>query len=236
MTTGMENKIMKKALLITFALAIAVATVPMFAAFEAHVINVTAHIENALRVHTEELAFGTVFPQEYLELNFDIDLSDSFQGQDRVGVVEYVIKQKPKCICTEAGILDKLCVEGEHAAVNYWNDECPAGFEEMLDLCEFLSKTDAPWDDEGNDTSHPSYFVAGDPDSCRDVSQLPDASGVLIQHDDPTDSWIVDLKVPPVKGNEAQDWPEGCPTVAEDSQDYGCDLWIEVTGIYGDQT
>jgi hypothetical protein len=45
------------------------------------------------------------------------------------------------------------------------------------------------------------------------------------------DAWIVDLKVPPVTGTVGQDWPAGCPTVEEDKQDYGCDLWIEVTGI-----
>jgi len=308
---------MKKALLITFALAIAVATVPMFAAFEAHVINVTAHIENAIRAHTSELAFGTVFPQEYLEKTFDLSLSTSFELQDpvRVNSVSYVIKQKPKCI-NDAG---------EHAAVNYWNDECPDGFEPMLDLCQFLSKNDGDPND-GNDSGHPSYYVEGDPDTCLVVDQPetitssvlnysatgwggwscpanthavagrviensfpmgdegiaepgatiggftypnfphytygtgetgyvavnggtsqsvrievdclangavsnPDAIGTLILGPDSSDSWIVDLKVPPVDGFVAQDWPEGCPVLAADSQDYGCDLWIEVTDI-----
>jgi hypothetical protein len=45
------------------------------------------------------------------------------------------------------------------------------------------------------------------------------------------DLWKVDLKVPPVDGYVGQDWPEGCPTVPENDVDYGCDLWIEVTGI-----
>lgn len=56
----------------------AVATVPMFAAFEAHVINVTATIENALKVNTSAIDFGTVFPQEKLDKDFTVSLSDSF--------------------------------------------------------------------------------------------------------------------------------------------------------------
>jgi hypothetical protein len=87
---------MKKGLLIFGALVIAIAAVPMFAAFEAHVINVTAHIENALSVHPKEIAFGTVFPQEYTTRDFNISLSESFMGADRVDDVQYVIKQKPK--------------------------------------------------------------------------------------------------------------------------------------------
>ena len=55
---------MKKKLLIGFgALAAALIVLPMFAAFEAHVINVTAKIENALGVVTDAIDFGTVFPQ-----------------------------------------------------------------------------------------------------------------------------------------------------------------------------
>ena len=53
---------MKKIFLGLGALALAIAVVPMFAAFEAHVINVTASIENALYVPLKEIKFGTVFP------------------------------------------------------------------------------------------------------------------------------------------------------------------------------
>ena len=53
---------MKKVLLVVGAVVIVLVTVPLFAAFEAHVINVTARIENALYVHPESRDFGTVFP------------------------------------------------------------------------------------------------------------------------------------------------------------------------------
>ena len=52
---------MKKGLLIVGAIAIALATVPMFAAYEAHVINVTAHIENALTTHGGPIALVLSF-------------------------------------------------------------------------------------------------------------------------------------------------------------------------------
>src|SRR3989344_1522917 len=88
----------KKILLGLSAAGTAIALLPLLAAFEAHVINVTAHIENALNVQRDEIPFGTVFPEEHLFSEpFDISLSSSFLEQDRLDDVTYVIKQKPKC-------------------------------------------------------------------------------------------------------------------------------------------
>lgn len=88
---------MKKIVLTLGALATAIAVVPMFAAFEAHVINVTATIENALSVPITPIQFGVVFPQETLVEFLPISLSQSFEREDRVDDVEYIIRQKPKC-------------------------------------------------------------------------------------------------------------------------------------------
>src|SRR3990172_4450063 len=91
---------MKKKLILGLAgLGAVLIMAPLFAAFEAHVINVTAQIENALFVHPESREFGTVFPQEYRKLGFFITFSDSFSAtnQRRVSRIDYVIKQKPKC-------------------------------------------------------------------------------------------------------------------------------------------
>ncbi len=88
---------MKKILLSFVAVATAVALVPMFAAFEAHVVNVTAKIENALSVTTDAIDFGTVFPQEQLDESLTVKLSDSFIAAGRVDDVSYFIRQKPKC-------------------------------------------------------------------------------------------------------------------------------------------
>ena len=88
---------MKKVLLSLSAIGATLVMIPMFAAFEAHVINVTATIENALNVPINELKFGTVFPQEKLDQTFNVSLSQSFQDAVRVDDVDYFIRQKPKC-------------------------------------------------------------------------------------------------------------------------------------------
>ena len=206
-----------------------VASVAAMSAYEAHVINVTAHIENALSVAPKEIEFGTVFPQEYVEEQFTIALSDSFMTETRVDDVEYIINQKTKCWDWD-GTGEKPTTIN-YAPVNYWDDKCPSGFHPMLSLCSFLSKTDADPEDN-NDSDEPSYY---DPktNSCpeRDTGT---AFGRLTKiGNDISDTWIVDLKVPPVEGTIGQDWPVSCAewTVPVDSRDYGCDLWIEVTHI-----
>lgn len=75
---------MKKVLLAIGTLATVLAVIPLFAAFEAHVVNVTARIENALFVPIKSIDFGTVFPQEKLDKTFDVSLSQSFQDETRV--------------------------------------------------------------------------------------------------------------------------------------------------------
>ncbi len=297
-------------------------------AYEAHVINVTAHIENALTVDAKELVFGTVFPQEYVTKDFNVTLSSSFLTAERVDDVDYVIKQKPKCICDDP-TGGEGCQFGKYAPVDYASHECPAGYTAMLSLCPYLSKTDGDPGD-ANDTSHVSYYIDPTPEKpnsgdehCPQPTKIvriqpgfgdggwagwscpagttavgggidsstnpvggngvaapgapavdgfsypvyphytfgvgetgyvvhdlvdgqgnnitfhvdclpnnPDATGRLTKvGQDTSDKWIVDLKVPPVKGFVGQDWPAGCPVVEENDQDYGCDLWIEVTGI-----
>jgi hypothetical protein len=178
-------------------------------AFESHVINVTAHIENALTVNTEHLDFGIVFPQEYIERNFTINLSESFLAENRVDDVEYDIVQKPKPRNPEDW---QYCLQNPDDYVKCYPS-----------LCLFLSKISDK--DPANDIDAPSYFQG---DHCIVPGE---ASGRLAKSEqDESDLWTVDLKVPPITDYVGQDWPVGCPTIdAED--DYGCDLWIEVTGI-----
>ena len=90
-------KIKNKIVLGIAASGTALALIPMFAAFEAHVISVTARIENALSVDTSAIEFGTVFPQEHLlSSGIQVTLSESFLEEGRVDDIDYVIKQKPK--------------------------------------------------------------------------------------------------------------------------------------------
>lgn len=74
---------LKKVGIAAGTVALVIAGAAMFSAFEAHVINVTARIENAISVPQEltGLDFGTVFPQEQLVKNFTLTLSDSFFAQ-----------------------------------------------------------------------------------------------------------------------------------------------------------
>ena len=214
----------------------------MFAAFEAHVVNVTAHIENALAVDPQEIKFGTVFPQEYLEKYFEIGLSESFMAafnsnDQRVQFVDYKIVSKPKCKIV------KPCDDcPTYAAIDFSTHECPAGYEIMNDLCSFLSKM--PADPETGDVGIPSYYDGTANECSVFESVIVDnidtsigiATGKLAACGNPSDMediWTIDLKVPPVRNYVGQDWPESCRewVVEEDGLDYGCDLWVEVTGI-----
>ncbi len=88
---------MNKKILMGLGAALAVvASVAAMSAYEAHVINVIAKIENALTVGTTPIDFGTVFPQEILYRDLTIELSPSFLEDSDADDVDYVIKQKPK--------------------------------------------------------------------------------------------------------------------------------------------
>ena len=212
----------KKALFALLAVVVVSGGVAALSAYEAHIINVTAHIENALAVHPEALEFGTVFPQEYLEKQVTVDMSESFLAEKRVDNIEYVIKQKPKCKAIDS---DNPI---QYAPVDYATHECPDDYKKMLSLCPYLSKMDGDPEDK-NDVGLPSYFQK---DRCIEHPADAKATGRLAKsEEDLADLWIIDLKVPPVEGTVGQDWPAGCPTVEKNNQDYGCDLWIEVTNI-----
>jgi hypothetical protein len=224
------NFMAKKLLMGLLAVLVVAGGVAALSAYEAHVINVTAHIENALTVHPEDIEFGTVFPQEYVEDTFWVALSQSFLDEKTVNDVEYKITQKPKCV-------DRA---GNYYPVDYATHKCPVletgeQTQELPLLCPFLSKLNIEHDvDEGaaeNDKDLPSYYVEYAPDYCV-WPNTGEASGMLVKTiGDYVDSWTVDLKVPPVDGYVGQDWPAGCPTVPTNDITYGCDLWIEITNI-----
>ena len=218
---------------------VAAISASMFAAFEAHIINVTAHIENGLAIDPDPIDFGTVFPQEYLEKTFEISLSDSFLKERRVDDIKYVIKQKLKpCPVIEEGNetipADETCVPDTANET----PENPTGWH-YLSLCPYLSKnnTESDGEESQNDTSHPSYFVPEQPEVPAHCAMPgPDATGILSKKiGDTADSWTIDLKVPPIDGFVGQDWPESCVAsgyfVNSNNVTYGCDLWIEASEI-----
>ncbi len=395
----------KKILRGGIAIAAALAGVVGMSAFEAHVINVTAHIENALGVSAYGIDYGTVFPQEDRTGQFTVSLSDSFKEQGRVDTVAYDIVQKPKqwrdefdgtypehrslswvdpdnngsykeeagklTITTgkdvedlfgpneiasdwtaprkvmlsggnfvaetkaysnpvefyqSAGLLaygqdgdlvrleitkwpmgyvvymesqigkvktgkawsavpgyipangiylrlsregntfkgeyslddvawsepvlqsgnmintlaGKPALVGVAVVSNYATDGYAASFDYLdmngkyQDFCRFLSKTKNPQETGEGDINHPSYY-SGAAAGCIGIGDTrPEASGTLTASDI-SDTWNVGLKVPPIAGYAAQDWPANCRQdwVVPSEADYGCDLWVEVTGISG---
>lgn len=269
------------------ALATTLAVLPLFAAFEAHVINVTARIENALLVPVEPIAFGTVFPQEHLERNLPIALSESFIRENRVDDVEYMIRQKPKCGWTYYDGHDWILV-GEthtgHVVPTLDNSQTPLPIDEsnggtaytvdcgqqtpqptggnfsqltwgqLPMLCPYLSKHENTNDGAvgtvvENDTSLNSFHHPFDVINSS-VVWNDTAHGKLTKiGKDTDDNWVIDLSVPCFGGYCAQDWLKFVQTesgnqnmtqaeadsytqpISNEHKIFGCDLWVEVTGV-----
>jgi len=211
-------------------------------AYEAHIINVTAQIENALEVNTTPIEFGTVFPQEVMYRDLKISLSSSFLEENDANDVDYVIKQKPKVrvIDSDTGLHDPYAVitpDGYPDGIvahEYCLNESPTDPGDPKDpyyiycypnLCGQLSKHKDVNDQDGNDTE---LNVPHDPDQF--------AIGRLVQNENDTeDDWVIDLKVPCFEGMCDQTYdPEfyGEPFDPRlEHEVFGCDLWVEVTGI-----
>lgn len=217
---------MKKILLGFGTLVVALAVAPLFAAFEAHVVNVTATIENALSVPTTPIMFGTVFPQEHLNKSLSVSLSQSFIDEDRVDDVDYIIRQKPKCGVT--ALDGQTLVEGStqtgHVIVGdnpqtqdvetYWID-CglsPVQFNPETHiygllpmLCHYISKH--PDGQPGNDGRLPSFHEPFVIDNGQ--VRWNDTKGHLAKsQNDTVDNWTIDLAVPCFGGQCAQDWAD----------------------------
>ena len=197
---------MKKLTAVLLGGLIVIVCVPMLAAFEAHVINVTAHIENALSVDPQEIEFGTVFPEEVHAKTFTVALSDSFIAENRVDDVHYHLAQKPKprpdyiAQVGDAYTARLYCINTDpNNDPDYYINCYPS-------LCEFLTKSSA--EGEG-DTESSAYLHKAE--------------------NDLSDIWSIYFEVPCIKGTEGQDW-ENKPVV-EKEDDYGCDIWVEVDNI-----
>ncbi|MBI2098281.1 MAG: hypothetical protein HYT49_01295 [Candidatus Wildermuthbacteria bacterium] len=252
---------MKKKFALTLVAFVAVAAgVAGLSAFEAHVINVTAQIENALQVPTDSIDFGTVFPQEELSQEVSVSLSSSFLDENRVDDVDYFIRQKPKCaVTTDNGtVLVDLPTATGHIDPETGEVDCgeaPAGFEEetmdwgvLPSLCEYISKhpdgNPTPSNDGSLNSFHTPWVVGS---GSIDWTDTP---GRLAKSENDTeDTWTIDLAVPCFGGNCAQDWLDfvrrvsGDETMTQEEADaftrpiadehkiFGCDLWIEVNGV-----
>jgi hypothetical protein len=229
-----KNKFLNRAALTVGTLGMIVGFSAALSAFEAHIVNVTAQIENALDVPVDAIDFGTVFPQEELDETLEISLSDSFLGEDRVDDVEYIIRQKPKCgVTAENGTvlvgptwtghviptLDDPATQevDESAGGTAFTVDCEAEMPEGLELlpgqvpgllpslCEYLSKH--PDGTPENDGSLNAFHQAFEVVGGEVV--WTDTEGRLAKSDDDlVDTWTIDLKVPTFLGFSAQDWED----------------------------
>ena len=221
----------QKLLLSIIAGIIVVSGVAALSAYEAHVINVTAKIENALRIipPNNDFAFGTVFPQEYFQKSLIVTTSDSFceTDQTRVLQIDYKIVQKPKPIwpipveCTALYPDATLDEARAYCHANPTDLDCC-----YPSLCPYLSKLLRDEDPE----PYTDYGVAAfhDPNEPSSI-----ATGTIHKYYDLWDEWLIDLNVPCFEGMCAQEWThygwELDPNL--ESETFGCDLWLEVTGI-----
>jgi hypothetical protein len=227
------------------AFGTALAMLPMFAAFEAHVINVTAQIENALEVPLEHMDFGTVFPQEYLVKNLPISLSQSFMDEGRVDDVEYIIRQKPKCgLTTDDGreligptatghvVVDPQTGEvrvdcGPHPT-DADGQQLPGTWGQLPLLCPYLSKHEVS--EDGSETENDGSLDAFH----KPWTVLPDGS--IVWNDvegrltklagDFRDLWEIDLAVPCFGDHCAQDWAEFVEKYHPGEGD-NADMWVQ---------
>ena len=224
---------MKKKIILAMVALVAVSLgVVGMSAFEAHIINVTAHIENALTIPVEAdgMSFGTVFPEEVSFQNMDIQLSNSFLATPRVDDIEYMIRQKPKCGVPIPGT--NPIAYSSHPQVTENNDGgfiCPDGSVMLPLLCPYLSKH------EVGTTTGIDAFHGPITNWTMTDTLATQVTGRLSKADNKTStSWVIDLHAPCFKGMCAQDnvIPDAYQyDPAFEGQLFGCDLWVEVSGI-----
>jgi hypothetical protein len=219
----------KKILLGLVASMAVVGGVVAMSAFEAHVVNVTARIENALSVVPDAIPYGTVFPEEVLLRDLMVKLSPSFLLEPDAEGVDYVIKQKPKCansavnptkfgrVTETADGLGFVCEDGQLTILPI--------------LCPYLSKL--PDREPANDGSLAAFHgpITGWTPANTETHKV---IGRLAKPGDMSDRWTIDLAVPCFEGQCAQDnvIPPAYQADPDDEKKvFGCDLWIEVTGI-----
>lgn len=201
---------MAKKLLMALVAVLAVAGgIAALSAYEAHVINVTAHIENAMDVSPEAIDFGTVFPEETFHRTFQVNCSTSFIAEDRVDDIHYKVVLKPKPLGDPRA---KIYPESFPNGIVAW-DYCLNETEDpeyldfcYRDLCPFLQMMAS----EGEGDSTTSAYLAKTEQDCEDT-------------------WSIGFDVPCISGYTPQGDP--CQTIPENDKDWGCDIWVEGIGI-----
>ena len=237
---------MKKLLAGIVALGVTLVVLPLVAAFEAHVINVTASIDNALSVPIKSLDFGTIFPQEELDKEFDVSLSQTFLADGRYDGVRYFIRQKPKCArrATAPGSLPPF-EQVVHGPNGRFLCADPVNYMLMPLLCPYLSKAEVSTDGQSENDGPKLASFHGPITNLgwrEHIAERFEVRGRLMSADDNDDKWQIGVAVPCFGDNQcAQDWasfvashnPTADPNAYIQHPDnehliFGCDLWLEV--------
>ena len=235
---------MRKRIFIAFAaLGVVLTALPLLVAFEAHVINVTAEIENGCLVRIPDIDFGTTFPQERLDKTFNVELSGAFLASSEMDALEYRVQQKPKCWNGNEANPVFGVVEEANGSFVCVND----GFSMLPLLCPYLSKHEITSDgsDNGGENDSPGIPAFHGLPGVWDFSKTlaTEVTGRLIKSgDDIFDTWNIDLKVPCFSAHCAHDWedfvqginPDANPAdyiqpIENEHKLFGCDLWLEIT-------
>ncbi len=244
---------MKKLLAGIVALSVTLVVLPLVSAFEAHVINVSASIDNALSVPVESIDFGTVFPQEDLAKQFDVSLSQTFLADGRYDGVRYFIRQKPKCVrrATAPTSLPEF-QQVVHGPNGRFLCADVTNYQLMPLLCPYLSKGEVTTDGQTENDGPRLASFHGPITNLgwrEHIAERFEVRGRLMSADDHDDAWDIGVAVPCFGDNQcAQDWasyvaghnPTADPNAYIQHPDnehliFGCDLWLEVSGyIDGD--
>src|SRR3989344_9366330 len=245
------EKLKKSKTILRLAMAgVVVALSPLLWAFEAHVINVSAHIESELDAiaHGPNLDFGTVFPQEALDQTFEITLSQSFQNDPQFDLLQYRIWQEPKCWNgnAETPVFGEVTQVGNPPAFQCVDQ----GFTMLPLLCPYLSKSEITEDPDSQFPENDSpgilafHGVIDEALWTPAVASSTEVDGELQKTiQDASDIWNIDLKVPCFFGECAQDWASFVASVnpQANADDYvqpnenehklfGCNIRVLVTG------
>jgi hypothetical protein len=238
---------MKKVILILAAIVLVASGVAAVSAYEAHVINVKAKVENALSVNTSDVNFGTVFPEEWISVHRNVELSDSAVSEledDLVAVNVSFYAEWKECTGETGYYYDNDTDTWDAGTANYcnwmgdflyvgWNVNGQAPSMTLVGPAQgpppFAQKilTDGRLTDDSTNQLHIAIDVPvfeGFYNPLTDMLQedgtyLPKPSGL----DDPT--YIV-----PDGSRMYTDMAEH-PAYDPDGMNFGVDLKIQVTGI-----
>jgi len=92
-----ETDMRKRLATVGLTIGLIAVGVMLFSAFESYVLNIRAHVAPALTVFPHgSWDLGNVFPEEEFSQDVKVGVSKSFQAEENVNSVDYVITCKPK--------------------------------------------------------------------------------------------------------------------------------------------